>query len=440
MTTEAIINAGGKSGRPSAYAIGLSVAAAIYAVLFLYFVAASVVSAPVYDFLSWVQFYFDSEKTGDWWSYLWTPHNEHRIIWTRALVAIDVRLFGGNTLPFMAFALVLTSTMVLALLWQVFGSPLPPKVKAVVVPLLVFLLLPATLAIANSMPGIGVNLHAATFVVFAISLLDVGIERRSNLKILLSLMVAILAGFGGSGGLLVWPVLTYSAWRFGPKNWALTFFAVGTTYSVLNFAGVPSSFGGVTLGRALPSIDYVIRFLGLPWSHSSALAWPSRAIGLGILCGGAWLLIRDFFLDRSTSRLERIGLNLILYAFLVAAAAAVARWNVATERGIPIRYAIFTVLAHAGILLASMPFLQRLLEGASQKRAKLLITAVTLLLLLQQIIIGTAAVQEASRYNSAWAEFVSGAWTSEMEHYVYPDEATARADLKTLQLHHVYGQ
>jgi hypothetical protein len=45
----------------------------------------------------------------------------------------------------------------------------------------------------------------------------------------------------------------------------------------------------------------------------------------------------------------------------------------------------------------------------------------SLILVLQQIVAGKAAIQETARCNEAWNRFISGQWTPDMEHYVYPD-------------------
>jgi hypothetical protein len=440
MTTEVIFTDTAKPVRRGTFELCLSIAAAAYVALFLYFVAASTVSAPVYDFLTWVQFYFDSAKAGDWLAYLWTPHNEHRLVWSRLLVAADIWMFGGNNLPFTIFGLLLTCGMVSALAWQILKSSHGREAKTVAALMLVLLLMPSQLAILTGMPAMEVFLQACAFVTFAISLQDYSGGRFTNLKMLLAAVCAVLASFGGSGGLLVWPVVAYSALRNGSYRWAAVIGGAGVIYFAVYVNGLPPHDSTVGVSRVVLSADYVFRFLGLPWSHSSALVWFGRAAGLAVLCGGAFLLVRDFFAGRSANKLERLGLDLILYAFLIAAAAAFARWDVASEREMPIRYAVFGALAHAGILLVTIPALQRALDGARRSIVQALIGTATATLLLQQIVVGIASAHEAGRYNQAWAAFVLGAWSSDMEHYVYPDHATALAGLKTLQQHHVYGQ
>jgi hypothetical protein len=162
------------------------------------------------------------------------------------------------------------------------------------------------------------------------------------------------------------------------------------------------------------------------------LVWPARLIGLSICCLGSFALISVSFLGRVSS-LKRLGVALILFSFLIAGAAALARVDVAVNREMPVRYGMFIVLTHLGLLLWSLDFLERLLHGAHPGSIQLLIIGMSLVWVGQQVVIGHFAVEEANRYNDAWSRFVGGDWTSDMIHYVYPDFSYLRANglLKT---------
>jgi hypothetical protein len=143
---------------------------------------------------------------------------------------------------------------------------------------------------------------------------------------------------------------------------------------------------------------------------------------------------------RETTRLERVGLGLIIFVLFVASAASVTRWNVAPEREMPIRYLTFVILAHVGVVLASSSWLERFTISKAGEVVRPIFALVVLALLVQQVLAGNMAELEAARYNTAWSQFVSGAWTPDMEHYVYPDRERAEAALSYLRQMHIYGQ
>jgi hypothetical protein len=66
-------------GQDRAFLIAPATIAAVYCALFFYFVERASIRVPVYDLLDWLQFYGDRSQANDWFGYLWTPHNEHRI-------------------------------------------------------------------------------------------------------------------------------------------------------------------------------------------------------------------------------------------------------------------------------------------------------------------------------------------------------------------------
>lgn len=154
-----------------------------------------------------------SERSKSWLAYLWEPHNEHRAVADRLLIAIDVEMFGGNNLPFLFMRTVLLLIMLLSLAWEIQSSNLSSSVKLTVGSLSIFALLPANLVVMYSMPLMGGFVQTSTFAVFSLLLWD----KTSTLKRALSLVAAFMAGLGVAGGLFIWPVLAFSAWRCGSR-------------------------------------------------------------------------------------------------------------------------------------------------------------------------------------------------------------------------------
>jgi hypothetical protein len=419
-------------------AIALAAIAAVYCALFLYFVERASIRVPVYDLLDMLQFYADRLQANDWVGYLWTPHNEHRIVWGRLLLAIDVKWFGGAGTPFALFGFFLLIAMIILVSYEILKSNFFILWKATAVPIAIILLTPASTVDMIGMPAMGGLLYTPAFALFAVLLLDGANEqgRFSTYRRIAAIGAACLAAFGISGGLLIWPVLMWSAWR-GVLGWGwiATIACAGGLFSTLYVWGMPSSTIAISfdMGHLVRTLDYAIRLLGLPWSHMPQLVWPARLIGAGLGCVGGVLLINDCRLACCTTRLKRVGLALVLFTFLVAAAVAIARVDIATDREMPIRYAMLIVLAHVGLLLYSLAFLERVWHGAFRRSIQGLTLVVSVALVVQQIVIGRFAVQEADRYKDAWSRFVAGEWTPDMLHYVYPDRNHAKEGLAYLR-------
>ncbi|HEY8336722.1 MAG TPA: hypothetical protein VIQ05_23260 [Tardiphaga sp.] len=411
--------------------------AVLYAALFGYFIWDTAGQMSGYDFLDWIMQYGDGP--GDWPAYLWAPHNEHRIAADRLLIGIDIGLFRGTGLPFVIVRTILLLAMVSGIARQIWRSNIAPPFRTIAIALLVFTLLPANLVVMCSMPLMGGFVHSTTFAVFALLLWD----NDSRLRQVAALIAALVAGFGVAGGLFVWPVLVFFAWRSGARSVQITLLAIaGVAMWAVYLRGLLPHDGLLSLApsRLLAMLDFVVRFLGLPWSHATALVWPGRVIGVAVAATGCWLVVSDAFSGRVKPSFERVGLGMIQFALLVAAAAAVARWNMAPDREIPIRYGMIVALADAGILLASLRWLGRVLEGRRAAAAKAAIMLIATGLLVQQVLVGRAAVAEVGRYRDAWSRFSAGQWTPDMMHYVYPDRARAEQTLQFLKSRHLYGE
>jgi hypothetical protein len=421
----------------SPFTIVLGLIAAANSIIFLYFVEKASIRVPVVDLLDWLQFYGERSKNGDWLGYLWTPHNEHRMVFSRILLAFDVKWFGDQGAAFAASGFVLLLGMTVTICWKILKSDLSISWKLTVIPIAVLLLTPANTVIMIGMQTMGGFLQASSFGVFALVLLDGAAEQNhfSKYRRTAAIVCACLAAFGDSGGLLIWPALLWSAWKGGLRwGWIVGIACVGTLFVAAYFWNLPSPAisKSMDFSHVVRSFDYMLRFLGLPWSHVHELVWPGRLVGLSIFCLGSFAIASASFSVR-VSAPKRLGVALILFSFLIAGAAALARIDVAADREMPIRYGMFVVLAHLGLLLWSLDFLQQLWHGSYQRSFQWLLLGTSLAWFGQQIVIGRFAVEEASRYNDAWSRFVAGDWTPEMLRYVYPDRERAQADLAYLR-------
>jgi hypothetical protein len=417
--------------------IALAVIAAANTILFIYFVEKASIRVPVVDLLDWLQFYGERSKDDDWLGYLWTPHNEHRMIFSRILLAIDINWFGDQGEAFAASGFVLLLGMVATICWAILKSDLSISWKLTAIPIGVLLLTPANIVVMIGMQTMGGFLQTSSFGLFSLALLDGATEQDhlSKYRRAAAIVCACLAAFGDSGGLLIWPALLWSAWKGGlRRGWIAGIACVGTLFIAVYLWNLPSPLVSTSMdfSHVVRSFDYVIRFLGLPWSHVHALVWPARLIGLSIFCFGAFALVSVSFSVR-VSTPKRLGVALILFSFLIAGAAALARVDAAVDREMPIRYGMFVVLTHLGLLLWSLDFLERFWHGAYRRSFQWVLLGISFTWLGQQIVAGRSAIEEADRYNDAWSRFVAGDWTPDMLRYVYPDRERAQAGLNYLR-------
>ncbi len=255
---------------------------------FFYFVERTAIRIPAYDMLDWLRFYNERMQAGDWIGYLWTPHNEHRLVFTRILIAVDVRFFNGEGTAFACFdAFLLAATI--ATSWSVLVASLGRSLFAVFAYSVALILLTPTYVVTTiSMPGPGAFLQTPSFALFSIALLDGSRQSRySNLQCPAAIICACFASFGVTAGLLIWPVLVWLTWR-NRLSWARTaaMGAAGLAYILLYLWKMPARTyrSPVSIDALASSFDYAIRFLGLPWSHAPDLEWPARAIGATNSC------------------------------------------------------------------------------------------------------------------------------------------------------------
>jgi hypothetical protein len=433
--------AAAQSVEPSALSrMSLIVAAATCFATFLYFIHRTAIRVPVYDMLDWLQFYDDRLRANDWLGYLWTPDNGHRILFTRALIAVDIQWLDGYGTASATFNAALWTLSILAAWQVVLTSKHSPIFNSFACCFVLLILSPTYIVTAISMPGPGQHLQTASFALLTLVLFDNEINDgplRASCRSC-ALTCACLSSFGVSGGLLIWPVLIWSGWRAGlSRYWILSVIGTGFTFTTLYLWKMPAESyqSAFSVKNVIASIDYGIRFLGLPWSHAAELTWPSRVVGSIILTVGGFVISRASIQREKPLRAQRIGAALILFALLCAAAATVVRVDIPGP--IPIRYAVLVVLAHLGLLLYALPYLLAIWEKGHARSLQWAAVIVALGWLGHSVVVGEMAAREADHYNDAWSRFIIGQWTPDMVHYIYPDRERARAGLAYLLSHQV---
>src|SRR5215469_13899589 len=219
------IKAGALDGGDRFFLALLGLIAVVYLVLFGYYLGATIISVPVYDLIGFIMHYADFWLRGDWWGYLWIPHNEHRLIFTRLLLLADIGWFRGNTVPFIVFGLLSLGVMILVIMQEVMAAALPVGLRLTLAGLVLLLLATSYIVVDCTMPALGQYVHTAAAATLALVLLDGAGEggRFAHLRRMLALIAAICAAFGIAGGLIIWPVLVCIAWRGGlSRGWIVT--------------------------------------------------------------------------------------------------------------------------------------------------------------------------------------------------------------------------
>jgi len=417
---------------------GLAALIAAYVAIFAYYVLATIITVPVYDLLGWILHYDQYWRVGDWGRYLWLPHNEHRLIWSRLLVVVDIGWFRGTGVPFLVFDTACFALTVGGLIRPIWRADFAIELRATLAAAVILLLAGTYAATYCSVPIMGVYVHTTGLFVVSLTLLD-GVDEEgpgSAARRVAAIVAASLAVFGVAGGLLAPLVLLWSAWAGGlGRGWLLAIGAIAAILIALYLPGLPIGHDADSLawGHLLKLADYYVRLLGLPWSHAPSLMWFGRLIGCIVLGAGIFTLLRGGILHRPVDQLERIGLSLLVFSLLIAAMAAVSRSKVAPELTMPIRYGIFAALAQIGLIFANAPRLEWLWYAGYLKAFRWAMLPLVAIFLAQQVAGGQAAVAVTDRYKDAYRDFVGGQWNAATARYVFPDQAGAKRALGVMR-------
>ena len=92
-------------------------ALAIYLAVSAWLVWRTAILEPYSDMFDWLDRYWRLSADGDVAAYLWTPHNVHHLVWTFAILAGDIRLFGATSGLFLAVGATCLITVAALLAW-----------------------------------------------------------------------------------------------------------------------------------------------------------------------------------------------------------------------------------------------------------------------------------------------------------------------------------
>jgi hypothetical protein len=397
--------------------------------LFAYYLRATAIRLPFSDMYSFVMRYLQYRQDGHLWAFLWSPHNQHRIIWARLLTAFDVRVFGGVAYPFIVFGAtcqLLTAALLARELLRMGASRDLRRAGAC----LVMLVLTSVSAVVCGIPIFGSSYPpAVAFAVLALVLSEGARECHRFLawRWTAALVAAAAAGFGNAAALTIWPILLWSAWRGrAGVRWIAIVTGVGAGFVAIYVHGLrPPDAAANPFGSAaawVKMLEYLLTYMGLPWTRAAALATLGRALGGLVLMISVSVVLWRGVLRPVGGSLERLAVGLMLFSLASAALAVLGRVDVDEEVIVPVRYSVFVAPLHVALLWMIVPWLDR--QWPMRTRRRLLEAGMfgcALMVLVQQVVAGQAAVMRTRVMVSEIERFVAGERDADMTKIIYPD-------------------
>jgi hypothetical protein len=411
----------------------------LQAILFLCFIPQTRILRPYSDMIDLINFYFQFAENGDWLAYLLEPHNYHRLIWFRLLLAMDVAVFRGASIPFLVVALTCFSATVFLLAREVRRAA-PEAVRLPATAFALMLLLSTANVVVVSVPANTPYVHTLLFAVMAILLSEPGAESRRSVvtaRRLAALACMAAAAFSNAVGLVLWPVLAFMALRAGRREraWLALLLVSGAVFGVLYLSGQPSETGGSALSTAslLKSADYFFAYLGTPWVRVFGVA--GRLIGGALLLGGVIAILTRGGPDAPRS--ERVALGLILFSLGTAALAAMGRRDIAEVVVVPGRYAILLTPIYLGLFILALPWIGRQWQARARRMQQVVVIGFAALIG-QQMAVGQVVTRRADAVRSTITQFHQGDRDPAVALIMHPDLNHAEAVCVEMRRRGVY--
>ena len=433
-----------------AFLVGLGILVVIYLGMFAHYFMRTMIRRPFWDMYKYVMDYLEYPGSGSFLRYVWSPYSstEHHQVWMRLLTAFDIEAFHGSAYPFLVVATASVAAVPALIAREVWRTDMSCDFKLTAVLVFVLLVMTTANVVDCSNPIEGIYPQTLFFVVLSIVLFaDAG--KGGALGRLAGILAGMAAGFACAVGLAIWPILLWMAWRDGLGwKWIVGVALVGAAYVVGYVSGMPAShsttafFGEMQF--LVPSIllrvaDYLLTFLGLPWTRAPALYVPGRIIGAAWLILGVAAILGRGFMKAPSSRLDRIALAMIAFSLITAVAASIARTDEMQDGILPVRYSVFVAPIHLGLLCLALPWLYRCWLDLRHRRVMQgAIAAAGGILLLQQVAVGEAAAFKAQAIRAANERFAAGGDDPEIRSYVFYDLSFARKALDAMQRAGIY--
>lgn len=407
----------------------------VYLGLFLATVFDSFIRAPFGDAFDFLTVELQAEARGDRGLYLWAPHNGHHLVWVRLLTAIDVRLFHGRSVVFLAAALIALLAATALIAREIRRGVAEPRTGFVLACTAPLALLTTLNAVDVSIPINTVYVFSMAFAIAALVLYEAGPARPAVGLSVLALVAG--AAMGNSIGLAAVPVLMIAAWRRPDRAHRPLLWIAGPLLVAVFVLGA----GSMSVEAALPPqtpaqhalrlVQYFVGFCGLPWSASSQkLALPgglaalshlaAAVLGVGAVVLGLMLAATPSKEATARGRLDRLCCDLILLSLGSAGMAALGRANASALLMVPVRYALIMAPLHVGLMVLLALRSPRAAEARGGWLAAA-IAAVAVLAVAHQFVGRWVVLRYTTQVEQTIAAFHAGLRSPAMSDYVYPE-------------------
>ena len=371
------------------------------------------------DMYDWVERWRRLRADGDLGRYFWAPHNFHHLVWTFAVLDLDIGVFGARSYLFLAVGVACLAAVAAMLAWAG-ATAAGPGLRLVGGGVAAALCLMGCNVLDATADINTTYVHALVFAVAAILLAEAP-GGRPRLRLAAALVCAAAAGLGSAAGLAVWPALMLGAWRQDDRRAGLAIAGAGGAFSLLYLlgqtsgAGVASAGAGLT-AHAIEAGSLVLNYLGLPWVRAlPSLGWAAGLVVLAIALGAVALKAR-----RGADWSERAAVGLIVFSLTTALMAGAARTGVIAPSLVPMRYSVFLAPLHMGLWLLALPYV-RCAWIARPRRLEMVLIAASAVMLAHQAVMTVYAVRTADANLRFIADFREGRRYPQMQPIVYGD-------------------
>jgi hypothetical protein len=438
-------------GRHLHLVVAVSAVAALDLGLFLWYLNAAIIEQPFADMYSLVQQHLTVRDEGGWWAYLWAPHNEHRLVFLRLLLAFDISVFSGISYPFIVVTGV-AYTGTAWLLWRECRKGAPGSFGWVLGCVVLMVVLTSVVAVDIAIPIFNTYVQVVVLVVVAILLFDhsevdgTGAGQMVRWRRCLALLAGCAAPLALATGWLIWPILFWLAWRSGAgRTWLLAIAGIGAILLIVYLRGLSLTLSGASemtlIEQLVGRVDYLFTYMGLPWTRASALQVPGRLVGALLFSVSVGVVCWRGFSRGPSGRLERMAVAMIMFSLFTGVLAALARAGEPVVNGVlvPVRYSVMLTPLHVGLLWVVAPALSRLWVDRARARAvTVCLLSICGALVVQQIAAGQAAVANTQRIRSTIERFLDGQTDADMATVISEDLDAARRELAARRRAGVY--
>ena len=371
--------------------------------------------------LDWI---YDFYARNNFLTFLWEPHNEHRLIFSKLFTVADIKLFGGMVYPEVVsyFAMWVVAWLMIA---TGLSKNVPHPLNKWLVCIVSFLFFPTYklvhIAFAANSPFVFVTFYSFISVVLLTAISSRNLqEPKGKFLVFFSLGLAVCASFSSASGLVIWLVLLASLFKIDISrkhlyvlvgiflsSFLLVLFSYFYDYAP---ASRISQAEILSLERILAVLVFIIELLGLPWISAPQLYLFAFCLGGSLLGASIFFLVRIIILIERPKKLEIAAAGMLLFSLLSVVIIAAFRQDPELFRNAHgHRYGIYTLILQISLVVLVAPIIS---EWLNRKRFKALAVSLSMIIgvvfLVQQVIVGEHTVERARLYSQSSRQILQG--------------------------------